>query len=176
MDSQCAGCDHAGDAVAHANITSRKIERRTPAMSSSFDRDDSVKRRMRPGQRMFMRMFLSANYPAKQATIHIMRCKLDRAQHWPLLFAVAGCLLTAARSSAERLPIRTFTTVDGLPNDKVWRIRADSKGFLWFGTSGGLGRYDGSTFVVYGARDGLTSSVIDIIEARDGGYWIATNG
>ncbi len=77
---------------------------------------------------------------------------------------------------AEKLPLRLYTTADGLPNDKVWRIRRDSHGFLWFGTSGGLARYDGTQFVTYGPREGLMASVIDVIEAKQGIYWIATNG
>jgi signal transduction histidine kinase/ligand-binding sensor domain-containing protein len=92
------------------------------------------------------------------------------------LAAMLAGLALSATARAERLPIRTYTTEDGLPNDKIWRIRSDSRGLLWFGTSGGLTRYDGSTFVTYGPRDGLTASVIDVIESRDGGYWIATNG
>lgn len=34
----------------------------------------------------------------------------------------------------------------GLPNDVVGRIVQDSTGFLWFGTGGGLVRFDGHRF------------------------------
>jgi ligand-binding sensor domain-containing protein len=89
-------------------------------------------------------------------------------------FVIAASIAAAAR--AERLPLRSYAAEDGLPNEKIWRIRGDSHGFLWFATSGGLARFDGSSFVVYGPGDGLTASIIDIVEARGGGYWIATNG
>lgn len=53
----------------------------------------------------------------------------------------------------------------------------DSRGFMWFCTSDGLSRFDGSWFTTYRAVDGLPISVInDMEESRDGRYWIATNG
>jgi diguanylate cyclase (GGDEF)-like protein len=38
---------------------------------------------------------------------------------------------------------------DGLPHNSVSSIQQDSRGFLWFGTQGGLARYDGIGFRVY---------------------------
>ena len=81
----------------------------------------------------------------------------------------------AAPARAERLPIRVFTTADGLASDEVQVIRADSRGFLWFGTGYGLSRYDGYRFVNYGTEHGLRDPwVNDILETRDGTLWIAT--
>jgi len=75
---------------------------------------------------------------------------------------------------AVRLPIKSYTTVDGLPHNTVMRIVRDSHGFLWFCTLGGLARYDGYTFVNYGVEQGLPGSVTDLLETREGSYWIAT--
>ena len=50
---------------------------------------------------------------------------------------------------AERLPIKTYTTTDGLPRDHINRIVQDSRGFLWFCTSEGLSRFDGYKFTNY---------------------------
>jgi diguanylate cyclase (GGDEF)-like protein len=47
----------------------------------------------------------------------------------------------------------TFTTLgtrDGLPNASVSGIAEDAQGFLWFGTQGGLARYDGYSFKLFG--------------------------
>jgi len=46
------------------------------------------------------------------------------------------CLIAAAPWSApaEQLPIKTYTTADGLVNDDVRRVFQDSHGFLWFCT------------------------------------------
>ena len=77
---------------------------------------------------------------------------------------------------AERLPIKSYTTADGLPHNRVKRIVQDSHGFLWFCTAGGLSRFDGYQFTNYTAEDGLpAASVNDLLETSDGLYWVATN-
>src|SRR5260370_33606105 len=43
---------------------------------------------------------------------------------------------------AERLPLKTYTTADGLAHEHVRRIVRDSRGFLWFCTRDGLSRCD----------------------------------
>jgi ligand-binding sensor domain-containing protein/signal transduction histidine kinase len=78
---------------------------------------------------------------------------------------------------AERLPIRTYTTADGLPHNSINRIVRDSRGFLWFCTGEGLSRFDGYSFVNYGVTEGLPHSTVkDLLQTRSGDYWIATNG
>ncbi|PYR62692.1 MAG: hypothetical protein DMF91_05825 [Acidobacteria bacterium] len=78
---------------------------------------------------------------------------------------------------AERLPIRTYTTTDGLAHNKIARIVRDSRGFLWFCTEDGLSRFDGYGFTTFGTDQGLPhSSVNDLLETRGGEYWVATNG
>ena len=52
-------------------------------------------------------------------------------------------LFAAASVSAEQLPIRTYTTTDGLAEDNVTRIVRDSRGFIWFCTGEGLSKFDG---------------------------------
>ena len=79
-----------------------------------------------------------------------------------------------AALSAEKLPIRAYTTAEGLPHNTVMRIVRDSHGFLWFCTLGGLARFDGYTFKIYGVDEGLRGSVTDLLETRAGEYWVAT--
>ena len=80
-------------------------------------------------------------------------------------------------TAAERLPLRIYTTADGLAHDNVIRIVRDSRGFLWFCTADGLSRFDGYSFVSFGVAQGLPHPrVNDFLETRDGGYWIATDG
>ena len=79
--------------------------------------------------------------------------------------------------SAEQLPVRTYTTADGLPRDLVQRIVRDSHGFLWFCTGDGLSRFNGYEFTTYGVEHGLPHPFInDLLETRRGVYWVATNG
>ena len=62
------------------------------------------------------------------------------------LAAALVLLVLSISAGAEVLPIRAYSTVDGLPHRRVKRIRADTLGFLWFCTTEGLGRFDGRTF------------------------------
>src|SRR5258705_10037862 len=81
----------------------------------------------------------------------------------------------SGRAQAERLPIRTYTTTDGMASDGVNRIVRDSRGFLWFCTSEGLSRFDGYKFTNYGVDQGLPDrQVNDFLETRGGVYWVAT--
>jgi hypothetical protein len=78
---------------------------------------------------------------------------------------------------AGRLPIKTYTTADGLPRNLINRIVRDSRGFLWFCTGDGLSRFDGYTFKNYGTEHGLPHPFVnDFIETRNGTFWVATNG
>src|SRR5215471_9656094 len=92
------------------------------------------------------------------------------------LWLLAALLTVSASIRAERLPIKTFTTVDGLANNAINRIVRDSLGFLWFCTTDGLSRFDGYTFTNYGTDQGLPhGKVSDFLETRAGEYWVATN-
>jgi len=87
-----------------------------------------------------------------------------------------GLLVTVCGGvRAEQLPLKVYTTADGLPRDYISRIIRDSHGFLWFCTPEGLSRFNGYDFVNYGIEHGLPSaSVRDLLELADGTYLIAT--
>src|SRR3989440_9050040 len=91
------------------------------------------------------------------------------------LLGLALCLCFTTQ--AERLPLKSYTTADGLAHNVINKIVRDSRGFLWFCTEEGLSRFDGYTFTNYGPDQGLPhTSVNDILETRAGNYWVATNG
>ena len=94
----------------------------------------------------------------------------------PGQFAIAVVLLCWSVSArAEHLPLKIYTTADGLPHNEINRIVRDSRGFLWFCTRDGLARFDGYAFTSYGMEQGLPSAnVADLLETRDGRYWVAT--
>jgi ligand-binding sensor domain-containing protein len=97
----------------------------------------------------------------------------DSLRHLGLLLVL---LATSMTTEAERLPIKTFTTVDGLANNTINRIVRDTRGFLWFCTTDGLSRFDGYTFTNYGTDQGLPHGrVSDFLETPAGEYWVATN-
>jgi hypothetical protein len=87
----------------------------------------------------------------------------------------AACLiLCLAALRAEQLPVRIYTTADGLAGNTIDRIVTDSHGFLWFCTREGLSRFDGYQFYNFGVVQGLPGGANDLLEAADGDYWIAT--
>ena len=102
-------------------------------------------------------------------------CKIVICFRVALLLTVA--LAAPGETRAERLPIKTYTTTDGLARNEINRIVRDSRGFLWFCTREGLSRFDGYRFTSYRTEDGLPNrNVTDLLETRDGIYWIAMAG
>jgi ligand-binding sensor domain-containing protein len=78
---------------------------------------------------------------------------------------VAGLLLApSADVRAEHLPIKTYTTADGLAHNVVNRVVRDSRGFLWFCTREGLSRFDGYSFTNYGIEQGLPSAMVNDLQ------------
>jgi ligand-binding sensor domain-containing protein/signal transduction histidine kinase len=81
----------------------------------------------------------------------------------------------ASLLQAKRLPIKTYTTADGLARDHILCIVQDSHGFLWFCTAEGLSRFDGYQFTNYHTEQGLPGNLVtDFLETREGDYWIST--
>ena len=89
-------------------------------------------------------------------------------------------ILTAITSmlvSGSQLPVRVYTTADGLASNRINKIVQDSQGYLWFCTAEGLSRFDGYSFTNYGARQGLpVGNLNDLLEMPTGEYWLATRG
>ena len=74
---------------------------------------------------------------------------------------------------AERLPATIFTARDGIA-PTVHGIVVDSKGYIWLAGTEGLARFDGNGFRVFTEADGLPATgTSDILERRDGTYWVA---
>ncbi|MFV3127975.1 two-component regulator propeller domain-containing protein [Niveispirillum sp. KHB5.9] len=68
----------------------------------------------------------------------------------------------------------------GLPNDVVGAIVQDQAGFIWFGTGGGLARYDGHRFRHYTGNAGdpgsLPDSYVTALHVDSKGVlWVGTN-
>jgi len=89
--------------------------------------------------------------------------------------AMALPLLLSLTAGAEQIPIRRFTTADGLASNRSNCVKCDSHGFLWFCTAEGLSRFDGYIFVNYGVDQGLPDRYVnDFVETPNGEYWVAT--
>jgi len=99
------------------------------------------------------------------------------------LAALAAALGPANAFQAAEAPEKwiRFDKVEGLPSNEVNCIYQDREGFLWFGTQGGLARYDGYHFKGYrrvlGDETSLSENrVLAIVEDRAGRLWIGTAG
>ncbi|MES2371434.1 MAG: two-component regulator propeller domain-containing protein [Bacteroidota bacterium] len=71
-----------------------------------------------------------------------------------------------------------FTTREGLANNRVICIYEDKAGIIWFGTEGGLSRYDGKSFQNFSMKGEYwwSNFITTIMEDKAGKLWIATRG
>ena len=86
-------------------------------------------------------------------------------------------LLLSVAVHAERLPVKIYTSADGLGSSFVDYLMRDSRGFMWFCTRDGLSRFDGSRFITYEiGTEASPPGIESIYQTRDGNYWISTTG
>ncbi len=71
-----------------------------------------------------------------------------------LLLQLAGTI-NAAPELSRHYTYRYFSTRDGLAQMQVMCAFQDSDGYMWFGTKGGVSRWDGKSFKNYTPEDGL---------------------
>lgn len=82
---------------------------------------------------------------------------------------------TEVRYQTNQFACRVWDVEDGLPQNSITAILQTSDGYLWLGTPGGLVRFDGTRFVVYGVSDGLPGLHIrTLFQDRQGALWIGT--
>ena len=91
----------------------------------------------------------------------------------PILLLLFGLILPWS-SYAQTYPFKSYSTADGLAQAKVLCSFQDSRGFLWFGTSGGLSRFDGRRFTNYFHQEKGFNDISRFWEDRDSTIWIAT--
>ncbi len=78
-----------------------------------------------------------------------------------------------------RVNFERITVDQGLSQSHVNHIIQDSKGFIWFGTNGGLNRFDGVEFSVFlhdqNKAGSISNNIINhIFEDKQGLLWIST--
>src|SRR5262245_16533275 len=92
-----------------------------------------------------------------------------------LAAGVLLALLASPAARAERLPVRTYTTADGLWSSVVFNVVRDSHGFMWFCTRDGLSRFDGYAFVNYRLGGAVSQTIYTLLETHNGIFWIVGN-
>lgn len=81
---------------------------------------------------------------------------------------------------AQQFYFKKYQVDKGLSHNTVWCVLQDSYGFMWFGTSDGLNRFDGQKFKVYrnDKQDKFSlgnNSVQTLFEDSDQNIWIGTS-
>ncbi len=90
-----------------------------------------------------------------------------------------SALLVAAAFpvSAQQYGFTQYTPKEGLAQSQVRSIAQDTDGYLWFGTLGGVSRFDGHSFINYALQEGLPDAQVNaVLCARDGTVWLGVGG
>jgi len=92
-----------------------------------------------------------------------------------LWFAQRATADTNSSPLQDAFVCRSWGTEVGLPQNTVNAIIQTHDGYLWLGTQGGLARFDGVRFTVYGLTHGLPGvQVRALCEDDQGDLWIGT--
>jgi ligand-binding sensor domain-containing protein/signal transduction histidine kinase len=97
---------------------------------------------------------------------------------------VSACLSIHAQDAASsasdwNYASNSWQSQNGLPGETVQSFAQTPDGFLWVGTSAGLLRFDGASFVRYSSENTPVmheNSVFSLLTSRDGHLWIGTDG
>ncbi|HEX8602850.1 MAG TPA: two-component regulator propeller domain-containing protein [Pseudoduganella sp.] len=86
----------------------------------------------------------------------------------------------AAAAPLRTLRFEQLSVQDGLPQESVLAIAQDGQGFIWFGTQGGLARYDGYRTVIYqhalSDPHSLSQNWVRVLHVdRAGRLWVGTD-
>lgn len=97
-----------------------------------------------------------------------------------ICFALLAAFLTA-NAQQQNISFTALTTRDGLSSNTVNAILKDRYGFLWFGTTDGLDKFDGHYFTVYRHKTGDSTSlraneILSLHEDSKGNLWVGTSG
>ncbi len=101
-----------------------------------------------------------------------------------LLVIQAGFLLAPAaepQALSKSMRFRRLSIEEGLSQATGQAILQDNMGFMWFGTQGGLNRYDGHTFTLYKHDSHEPTSLAHnhvwaLCDDDSGNLWIGTDG
>jgi len=93
------------------------------------------------------------------------------------LLAYYGLLLSVAH--AQNVQLEVLNSAQGLSQGMIYDILQDKQGFLWYGTRGGLNRFDGYGFKAFKPDPFNPFSISDntvqaILEDRRGLLWLGT--
>jgi ligand-binding sensor domain-containing protein/AraC-like DNA-binding protein len=96
-----------------------------------------------------------------------------------LLVFSSGIRALDPHTAPNKYILHKWTTRDGLPQNTIYSIVQDRKGYLWLGTDRGIVRFDGLNFSTFntGNVPAITNnSIISLLLSKDESLWMGTYG
>ena len=99
-----------------------------------------------------------------------------------IVLVVFFCGITSSNAQNQSRTLRKSQSLDGLSAPVVLTVHQDALGFMWFGTTNGLYRYDGYEFVKYQHKKGDSTTLSKnaarkiLCEDNDGNLWLLSGG
>jgi len=84
-------------------------------------------------------------------------------------------LTIVVQGYSQKYSFVQYSVKDGLAQTQVYAISSDDEGYLWFGTAGGVSKFDGENFNNYSSANGLVNNVVIDIKSHQGYTWIITS-
>lgn len=107
-----------------------------------------------------------------------MKCAfaLENMKYRSLFLLIFYFLISGSgKVLAQEPSYRVFETREGLTNENVYYAFQDKEGYIWFGTEGGVSRFDGEEFENFTTQEGLSDNdVLSIHEDSFGRLWFLT--
>ena len=92
-----------------------------------------------------------------------------------VLFPILVSWLISVLSFSQVLPLRNYSTESGLASSQVNTIMQDENGYIWFGCTGGVSRFNGQHFDTFRETEGLPhESCLQLFEDNGGHVWAVT--
>ena len=67
-------------------------------------------------------------------------------KYFQIILSIITLLLSYTNGDSQQLQFEQFTTANGLPSDRVYSLRMDTKGYIWACTNYGLAKFNGQVF------------------------------
>lgn len=116
----------------------------------------------------------------KTLCLTLIEVNLRKQYRLALLFMLLQ-LTSISSSLAQQQKIESLAANNGLNNSQVYAVAKDQQGFLWFGTAGGVKRFDGYSFTTFkhekNQGNSLSNNNVSVmtIDSQDR-LWIGTWG
>ena len=92
-----------------------------------------------------------------------------------LLIAIPAVINFSCKKESNEQNWIAYKTTEGLAFNMVNSIAIDAKGNKWFGTPGGVSKFDGTNWINYTTADGLADNRVYFIAIdAQGNKWFGT--